>query len=126
MVDMIDARSVDGYTAIATQGNGIYSSYFDASLGVRKSTDRTITDAKLSPNPCIASTVLTYSLEHSGNVSIKIFDINGRRIREVYNGKKLPGTHLLTINTSELLTGTYLITMESTGKIAQVKLVKTD
>ncbi len=124
MVDMIDARRLDGYTAIATQGNGIYSTYYDASAGLENLTTEELTGLRNSPNPFSQETVLHYSIVTPGNVSISLLDMNGRLIRSLFNGKQNTGKHRLAISGSDLPAGTYLVRLLNNGRSSTTKMVK--
>lgn len=124
MVDMIDARSVDGYTAIATQGNGMYSSYFDASAGWTEPEMRLISDALISPNPCGNVAKLTFELIKDSKVSIQLFDISGRYLINIYQGEVARGRQKLDINTSDLIPGTYFLRINSSRETSDVKMIK--
>ena len=49
----------------------------------------------VQPNPCRALTRLTFALARDEAVSVAIYDLNGRRVRELANGRLRAGSHML-------------------------------
>src|SRR5690606_3253539 len=50
------------------------------------------------PNPFNAATTITYELPARAHVVVEIFDLLGRKIRELEAGVNQPGVHALTWN----------------------------
>jgi hypothetical protein len=48
------------------------------------------------PNPFMASTRLRYFLVSEGSVSLEVFDVSGRRVRTLVEGRAAPGQHHTT------------------------------
>ena len=69
---------------------------------------------EVAPNPAIEKSILTYKLlgNNSKALSIKLFDLNGQKISDIYNGDLLPGEYSYNLKTSNLPAGTYLITAQ--------------
>jgi hypothetical protein len=47
----------------------------------------------LYPNPFTSSTLIQYSLANEAPVNISVYDVGGRKVRELVSGTKSPGTH---------------------------------
>lgn len=125
LVDMIDARSIDGYTAVATQGNGIYSTWFEASAGTEENVSFTMVDnISVSPNPCFNHTTLHFCVGKSGKVNIRLFDTNGRRIENIYDGMAKQGDNTIQINTGSLKPGTYFVQLYLDHQKYTQKIIK--
>lgn len=126
MVDMIDARSLDGFTAIATQGNGIYSTYYDASASIDETSNASgKINISNSPNPFQNQTTLSYRIKHEGNVRLALFDINGRLIKKLFDGYKQKGDHEYKLNATNLFAGIYLVRITSNNSTDYHKIIKT-
>ncbi len=73
-VRQIDARTTDGFVAVATYGNGIYSAYFENAAA-------TIPEyfvlKQNYPNPFNLETQIEFTLPKSSNVTVKIYNILG-------------------------------------------------
>lgn len=77
------------------------------------------------PNPFNNSTVLYYELLKSGIVQIDVFDIRGRKIRNLFIGKKNQGTHQLKWNANNNSSGLYFIQITSSGHTVNTKVYLT-
>jgi bacillolysin len=73
----------------------------------------------ISPNPVAGSHALaSYTLTKSGNVSIKIADLNGRTLQTAVLGNQLAGTHTYNLNNlSQLPSGNYIIVLQQDNQI---------
>ena len=67
------------------------------------------------PNPFNPSTLISYSIPHSGNVEIKIYDMLGKEIAELVNANIPEGSHSVTFNGSSYASGIYYYTMTLNG-----------
>jgi len=72
------------------------------------------------PNPFNPETTISYGLPESSEVSITIFDSNGRKITDLFVGKKKTGIHTLRWNAQDVPSGVYLIRMQA-GLFAQMR-----
>lgn len=75
------------------------------------------------PNPSNGNTVISYGLSSGNQVNVSIFEINGRLVSEVVNEKQIPGMYTENINTENLPSGIYLITMKTGEYTRSVKMV---
>lgn len=68
---------------------------------------------ELYPNPAKSGTELNLSFAVDGNerVNISIFDLSGKKVMEVVDGKYEAGKHRLTFQANDLESGLYLYTM---------------
>ena len=124
MVDMIDARSTDGLVAVATQGNGIYSTYYDPSLAVEELQSTKSIVVTNFPNPFITNTTIRYELLYSGNVNLSLMDANGRLVKQLFTGYKQHGTYLFELRASDLSSGLYFIKITAGDEVNYHKIVK--
>jgi len=125
MVDMIDARNIDGFTAIATQGNGIYSTFYDASAAIEGSSNiQQQINISNSPNPFQNQTTLSYELTQDGNIKMDLFDANGRLIKNLLSGYKQQGTHTFSVDAWELPREVYFVKLNLNGRTAVHKIIK--
>ncbi len=75
------------------------------------------------PNPANEYVTLGYYLPTNENVSIQLFDLNGREIFTTNETNISAGTHTLQLSTSALSAGFYSLTFKSSNKIIVRKLV---
>jgi hypothetical protein len=79
------------------------------------------------PNPFNPSTKIDYSLEKSGMVSLKVFNVVGQEVATLVNGQQEAGVHAVSFNTNSatagLTSGVYFYRLESGSFVATKKLV---
>ncbi|HIC39319.1 MAG TPA: T9SS type A sorting domain-containing protein, partial [Candidatus Marinimicrobia bacterium] len=78
------------------------------------------------PNPFNPTTTLQYEMGSAGPVSIDVFDVNGRKIRSLYNGIQIPGQHEVrwdakNDNGRSMSSGVYLFKVNVNGKTHTAK-----
>jgi hypothetical protein len=72
------------------------------------------------PNPFNPSTVISYQLPVSNDVTLKVFDILGNEIETLVNEEKSAGTYELTWNVASLPSGVYFYQLKA-GDFIQTK-----
>ncbi|MFH0867003.1 MAG: T9SS type A sorting domain-containing protein [Bacteroidota bacterium] len=73
------------------------------------------------PNPFNDFTLVQYELnDESNNVTLEIFDINGKLIAAYYEGKQIKGKHEVRISSEQLKNGVYYYSL-SAGKHRLIK-----
>ena len=124
---------VDVYTFLLTKTVGVSSySYGLAELvgakingvgygtlvNINEEERSTINEYKLFqnyPNPFNASTKISYQLLKNTNISLKVYDVLGKEIVELYNGEQTDGMHSISFEASNLASGFYIITLACEG-----------
>jgi hypothetical protein len=85
-----------------------------------------ITEYSLSqnyPNPFNSSTIIEYALPKEGFVSIKLYDITGRLVKQLVNEQKPTGRHKTTIESGNLASGIYIYSLRVNDININKKLV---
>lgn len=72
------------------------------------------------PNPFNPSTTITFSLPHSANTSLKVFDMLGREVATLVNEYTTSGTHEVQFNATNVSSGVYFYKLTS-GDFTQIK-----
>lgn len=75
------------------------------------------------PNPFNPTTIVEYSLNEATEVQIKLYDITGRLIQEVFNGYQKEGYYKQLINGEKLNSGLYIVEVKTTKYIKSKKLI---
>ena len=75
------------------------------------------------PNPFNPSTAIQYELSSSGWVTLKIYDILGNEIRTLINEDKSAGSHSITFNATDISSGMYFYTLQSSGNSFTKKMI---
>jgi hypothetical protein len=82
-----------------------------------------ITDFAVYPNPAREKTNVKFELTKQGPVELSVYDINGRRVRNIFTGQKQVGEHLFPVSLLGLNPGYYLIRLKSGIRVQSKKLV---
>jgi len=72
------------------------------------------------PNPFNPSTAIRFALPVAGEVSLKVYDINGVEVAQLANGHFEAGQHSLSFAPENMSSGTYLYVLE-TGSFREVR-----
>ena len=75
------------------------------------------------PNPFNPSTTISYSLDKSGHVSLDVYDILGRKVAELVDGKMTAGSHRVRFDASNLASGLYIYRLEENSSITSKKMI---
>ncbi len=83
---------------------------------------------EVSPNPFYSSTRIKYSLEHPGNVLLKIYNINGECVGTLVNRKLEAGFYEVNWdgkdnNRSRLPQGCYFLRMQAGARMVTANIV---
>ena len=77
------------------------------------------------PNPFTSSTSISFKSTVNGLVSLKIYDLNGKMVAQVYNGMAQPKvTNKVNFDGSKLPPGTYICKLQTATGSSEEKLVK--
>ncbi len=75
------------------------------------------------PNPFNPSTTIRYNIPSTGNVSIKLFDMLGREVKDLFEGIQQAGTYDLSVNCSNMASGVYIYKIEYNDKMLSKKMI---
>ena len=75
------------------------------------------------PNPFNPSTVITYSIPVSSNVTLKVYDILGRLITTLVNENQQAGSYSVNFNARDLSNGIYFYKIQSGNFVAVNKML---
>ena len=121
VVKMIDSRRSDGKIIIATHGNGTYSS--EQVTGISPEVANVPQNFELKqnyPNPFNPSTNIDFYLPKSGNVRLTVYDITGKKVKELLNNQMTSGNHTVNFVATGLASGVYIYRIQA-GNFAQTK-----
>lgn len=65
------------------------------------------------PNPFNPRTTITYSIEKAGQVSLIIYNVMGRQVAELVNGRRQAGEYSITWNAATMPTGVYVAVLSA-------------
>jgi hypothetical protein len=75
------------------------------------------------PNPFNARTRITFELAQAGEVSLDVFDITGRLVRTLANGRMAAGTHEVSLDARDLPSGVYVYRLAAGDVVEAKKMV---
>ena len=78
------------------------------------------------PNPFNSSTVISFELRYSSDVTISIFDISGHEMENIHRSNLEVGTHKIRLNAKSYPTGIYIYKLDTSfgsqsGKMLLIK-----
>ncbi len=100
----------------------------EGSDGVDNQTVCLPTEASLQqnfPNPFNPTTTIGYHLPAEGFVSLKVFDMLGREVVTLVNGKQYTGTYTATFNGTNLASGFYFYQLRTANQVITKKMLLT-
>ena len=129
VVDMIDVRQSDGFVAVATHGNGVYSTYItEVPTNITESIIQPDTFELVAtyPNPFRTATTIQYQLPKAGVVTAEVYNIRGQKVETLFQGRQQAGRQALRWTAGHVADGTYFIQLnfENTTQVQQVVLRK--
>ena len=74
------------------------------------------------PNPFNSRTIVPFSLSEASHTVVALYDITGRKVAVLMEARLQAGTHYVELDAAELVSGVYLIKLESGEKTAYMKM----
>ena len=109
VVTALETRASDGFTVIATHGNGLYTTNYTSVaevVGVEEAAGGSWQLA-VYPNPATDNTNIAFELLENTKAELVIYDEMGRLVDKVLNTQLPKGKHSIAINTSSYRSGVY-------------------
>ncbi len=118
VLDLVVAPE-DRALLVATHGNGMYRrSLLDnpvaTEVGTAPAGFRLVQNA---PNPFRSRTTLSFELDRPGEVRLEVFDVAGRRVATLAEGRHEAGTHTATWDAYGLASGVYVARLTAAGAV---------
>ena len=88
--------------------------HFDTEVSVEE-TAKPLGNMEISalyPNPTSYQSIATVNIPESGNISLAIYNVMGKKVMNIFSGSTTKGTQNFKINTNELPVGTYYINLK--------------
>lgn len=120
------------YIAFHHDANDMFILYLDeiyltkGVTGLQEKPASPLSAVRCNPNPAADRAWINYTLLSEEPVSIRVYDLSGRQVKQIGEGLKYRGSHSAEISVEDLPGGIYYYTIEAgtsshTGKIAVVK-----
>jgi hypothetical protein len=126
VVDMIDARQSDGFVAVGTHGNGVYTaSVHEIPSDVRTAPNRPVhfDFPPVYPNPFNPAATVSFTMPETGTARVDVFNLLGERIATLVDVRLNAGEHRILWQAGDRPAGTYLIRLSSGGRSQTRKVV---
>ncbi|MDP8239907.1 MAG: aryl-sulfate sulfotransferase [Candidatus Hatepunaea meridiana] len=65
------------------------------------------------PNPFNSMTTITYQLPRMGQVTLSVYDVNGKLVTTLFDGVQSVGSHQVVLNADAVPSGVYLISLSN-------------
>jgi hypothetical protein len=125
IIDMIDARQTDGFIAIGTHGNGVYSAYYNPSAGIEETLGyQSLQVGNVFPNPVQDIGTVEIVAERNIPLETTLYSSTGKLVRKFEDKTIHPGKQLLSLQFGELPAGVYYLVFEDGREVVIRKVVK--
>jgi len=94
------------------------------SSGMRSVPDIISNSMKVYPNPVKDQAIIEFSLMNTTQVHLSLFDVNGKEVRSLFDGRLSYGDHSMQLNVSGLNAGIYVVRLITENGIQNLKLVR--
>jgi uncharacterized lipoprotein YddW (UPF0748 family) len=81
---------------------------------------------RIYPNPVRTTATLSFELLKPTDVSVIVYDVNGRAVKTIVNGKRFNGLNTITVNAQDLPAGTYFATMRTATFTKTISFIITE
>ena len=78
------------------------------------------------PNPFNPSTMISYQISKSGNVSLKIFDVLGNEVLTIFDKEQIAGMYTINFDATKFSSGLYFYKLSANGltRVKKMLLIK--
>ncbi len=117
IIDMVDSRQTDGFIAIGTHGNGVYSAFYNPSAGMEESGENpSFQVGTVFPNPVRNEAQVTLIAEKPVNLKTALYSNSGKLVKSFGEKTIHPGKQNLSFQFRDLPVGVYFLTFDD-GKV---------
>jgi len=74
------------------------------------------------PNPAAGPTTIEFRLPREGDVSLRLYDVAGREVAVLAQGRRGPGRHLVSVAAERLAPGSYHYVLRALGGVEARRL----
>lgn len=107
--------SVELSGVMLLEGEALINRTLNSILDNSVSRPRVYSLAQNYPNPFNPSTVIGFEVLRSGFVSLKVYDVLGREVATLVNGREMAGPHTISFNGDKLPSGVYFYQLTAKG-----------
>ncbi len=101
--------------------NGDYE-YSDEKIVTLTSINGTINLDDVKPNPASDNTTVEFTLGNEMEVTVALYDVNGKEVISIASGRMNQGVHKFDVNTSQIPSGSYTVVLKGGNVVLTSKL----
>jgi hypothetical protein len=118
-----------GVIYVGTHGRGIWSTNnYEQLPNSVPSVSTAVKEDNLTvyPNPMTSEGNIEFNLASADNVTITIYDMQGKEVKTIAAGTQAPGSHIVSFESNDLQAGTYFASLTGTNyrKVSKFVVVK--
>ncbi|MGP8217802.1 MAG: T9SS type A sorting domain-containing protein [Bacteroidia bacterium] len=125
--NMVDIRPSDGLVAVATHTHGIYTANITSVNQIATVNNLSAPlpgmQLKVFPDPSRGQASVSFYLNEESNTLLRIFDMQGRIIKENSYNRMAMGEHVIPFDGSGLSNGIYYCTLQAGETVETVRMV---
>ncbi len=129
VVNMIDGRESDGFVAIATHGNGVYTTNYTSAqeiTGIKENQWSNVNvQWSIYPNPARENATVEFELAKNSKTTLVLYDEMGRLSQTIISKNITSGKHQVQLNTSGLANGIYYCSLTTVNSDGEKKETRT-
>jgi hypothetical protein len=119
----MDYRASDHTLAVGTHGRGVFTAQLMPAVAVGEGQASRRDRAFLSrsyPNPASGAATIAFELPRAGDVSLRLYDVAGREVAVLVNGRREGGRHEVPVAAGRLPAGAYTCVLRA-GSIVETR-----
>ncbi len=119
---LYDVQFTDSLHGYMVGGNGTILKFNPGTVSVDENEITPVSSSLVTafPNPFNPSTTISYELKAASRVSLRVFDILGREIRELLSEDQSAGRHSIPMGSDGLASGVYLCRLDVVEKHTRI------
>jgi hypothetical protein len=124
IIAWMDFRPSDNTLAVGTHGRGVFTTQFLTPTAVGDGSDRSgIALHPSYPNPARGRATIAFDLPRASDVSLRLYDVVGREVAILADGRREGGRHEVPFDTGRLASGTYYCVLRAGNAVQSRPLV---
>jgi hypothetical protein len=124
IIGYMDFRASDNTLAVGTHGRGVFTGRFVPNVAVGEGmAAQRATLSQSYPNPAREGATIAFELPRAGDVSLRLYDVSGREVAVLANGRREPGRHEVPVAAGRLAPGAYYYVLKAGGAVETRKML---
>lgn len=126
IIEQITFRDADNLLVVATYGGGIYTTHINSIGDVFSAENNAATSFEFNvyPNPTTDQITLSVTTDKATDIHWKLYDELGRIVKQSATKQHNFGANTICIQTSDLKTGIYFISLKTDNTIITKEIIK--